>query len=154
MATISEDIDVITIFGSGNDAGAGLPIGEPTDRGEESLCGFINKAIDEVQRLFPLVPFGIITPTPWNGGEPNDTNATWFINYSKAIQDICALRGVPCLDLYHCSNLHPSNEEFRRLAYSRDADGVDGNPNGTHPDENGHKIIAPRFKSFLESLLM
>lgn len=154
ISSISADVDVITIFGSGNDAGADLPIGEPEDTALTSLCGYINKCIDEVQRLFPLVPFGIVTPTPWNGGEPNDPTSAWFTNYSKAIVDICALRGVPCLDLYHCSNLHPSNEEFRRLAYSRDADGVDGNPNGTHPDENGHKIIAPRFKAFLETLLI
>ena len=33
------------------------------------------------------------------------------------------------------------------LAYSKDGG------SGTHPDETGHKIIAPRFKGFLETLL-
>lgn len=143
-----ESPDVITIFGSGNDATSGLPIGVIDEENESSICGFINKTISEVQKLFPTTPFGIITPTPWIGAEPSDSGATWFKAYCEAIVNICKRRGVPCLDLYYCSNLHPSNSDFRRLAYSHD----DGN--GVHPDEIGHKIIAPRFKSFLDSLIM
>jgi hypothetical protein len=44
--------------------------------------------------------------------------------------------------------LHPSNADFRTIAYSHDGGG------GTHPDENGHKIIAPRFEAFLKTLLL
>lgn len=145
---IPQDADVITIFGSGNDLSAGLSLGEPTDTSEtESLCGYIHKTIDVIQTNFPLIPFGIITPTPWIGLEPSQTPNS-MSRYSDAIVAICKIRGVPCFDLYHCSNLHPSNATFRELAYSRD----DGN--GVHPDENGHKLIAPRFKAFLETIVL
>ena len=68
--------------------------------------------------------------------------------YSDAIVEICRRRGVSCLDLYHCSNLHPTDESFCSKAYTRD----DGN--GVHPEETGHRIIAPRIMQFVVSLIM
>ena len=68
--------------------------------------------------------------------------------YIDAIIEICKRKSIPVLDLYHKSNLHPDDADFRALAYSKD----DGN--GVHPDETGHKIIAPMFESFLDSLLL
>lgn len=55
---------------------------------------------------------------------------------------------IKALDLYHCSNLRPWTEEGRVACYSKD----DGN--GVHPDENGHKLIAQRFKAFLDTLIL
>lgn len=145
---IPQDADGITIFGSGNDLSAGLPLGEPTDSSEtESLCGYIHRTIDVIQTNFPLIPFGIVTPTPWIGLEPSQAPNS-MSRYSDAIVAICKIRGVPCFDLYYCSNLHPSNPTFRELAYSKDEG------NGVHPDEVGQKIIAPRFLAFLDSLLL
>ena len=147
---IPNDADVITVFGSGNDMSAGLDIGTITDTGNTTLCGCINQTLDVIFNNHPLVPVGVITPTPWMNTEPSDTNAgaTKMQNYVEAIVQICARRGIPYLDLYHCSNLHPSNATFRTLAYSKD----DGE--GTHPDEKGHAIIAPRFEAFLKTLLL
>ena len=68
--------------------------------------------------------------------------------YSAAIVEICKRRSIPCLDLYHCSNLRPWEAKFRELFYTRD------NGGGCHPDENGHAILAPKFAAFLEYLIM
>lgn len=146
VASIPEDADLITIFGSGNDMSAQLDLGTVTDSTNETLCGCINITLDAIFEAFPLVPLGIITPTPWINNEPSD-GTTNFSNYCEKIVEICALRGIPCLDLYHCSNLHPDDADFRDIAYSRDEG------NGVHPDENGHKIIAPRFRQFVFSLI-
>lgn len=146
IANVPTDADVVTIFGSGNDLTAGIELGEITDTGTETLCGCINTTIDNLIAIMPTVQLGIITPTPWVGYKPGDKNTMEL--YSNAIVDICKARSIPCLDLYHCSNLRPWTEEGRAACYSKD----DGN--GVHPDENGHKLIAPRFKAFLESLLM
>lgn len=186
------DISLITIFGSGNDMGAGLPVGSASDTGTDSLAGYINATIDAVRAKFPTIPFGIITPTPWVHYEPSDTGTTAskFQAYAAVIVEICARRGVPCLDLYHCSNLYPDSIEFRALAFKRDGiwkkvtdtstisdewvlitseniaeyqalcddqlavgDYVE-NSGGVHPDEVGHAIIAPRFKEFINSLIL
>ena len=154
IMSINETPDVITIFGSGNDLFKGLQLGAVNDNTTSSLCGYINLTIDYLVEQYPLVPYGIITPCPWEYMEPNENTIHPTLgvenpmrSYCEKMVEICKLRGVPCLDLYHCSNLHPSNAAFRALAYTRD----DGN--GVHPDEKGHKLIAPRFRAFLESLI-
>ena len=141
---IDEDFDVITIFGSGNDLSLISSLGEPDDTETNTICGCINATIDNLFKKYPLANLGIVTPTPWDTSRSNNS----MEQYSNAIVEICKNRGIPCLDLYHCSGLRPWEATFRELAYSKD----DGS--GTHPDETGHAIIAPRFEAFLDSLLL
>lgn len=139
------DADVVTIFGSFNDLDTGLPIGSVDDTGTDTLAGCINTTIDNLQAIIPLVNLGIVAPTPWDTTQPSTSGQAF--NYVEMLKAICERRSIPFLDLWRESNLRPWNADFRALAYSKDDGG------GTHPDENGHKIIAPRFKSFLETLL-
>ena len=125
-------------------SGGGL--GNATDTGTTTICGCINTTIDNLYTMLPTVQLGIITPTPWSGYNPANSGNNMEL-YNNAIVEICKLRGIPCLDLYHCSALRPWDETFRTAAYSKDDTGV-------HPDETGHAIIAPRIKAFLETLIM
>ena len=143
--TIPTDSDVITIFGSGNDCS--LTLGTPTDATADTICGCINLTIDGIRNRIVGANIGIITPTPWVQ-YPTTTADNKMDLYVNAIVEICRLKGVPCLDLYHCSNMLPWEEDFRNAFYKHD----DGN--GVHPDEDGHKLFAPRIKAFLETLLM
>lgn len=147
ISSVPTDADVVTIFGSGNDLGAGLALGDPADTGTTTLCGCINTTIDNLIALMPTVSLGIVSPTPWVGSAPSNP-ACGMALYSKALKTICEYRSIPFLDLYHCSNLRPWTEEGRNACYTKD----DGN--GVHPDETGHALIAPRFRAFLETLLM
>lgn len=140
------DADVVTIFGSFNDLGAGLSIGSVDDTGTTTLAGCINTTIDNLQTVIPLVNLGIVAPTPWDTTQPSTSGNAY--NYVEMLKAICARRSIPFLDLWRESNLRPWDADFRELAYSKDGG------SGTHPDENGHKLIAPRFKAFLETLLM
>jgi hypothetical protein len=142
---IPEDTDVVTFYGSGNDLATDL--GEVTDTGTDTLCGCINTTIDRYNELFPGVPLGIVTPCPWASSNPSNPNNKMAL-YSDAIVEICRRRSIPCLDLYHCSNLRPWEAAFRELFYTRDDGG------GCHPDENGHAILAPKFAAFLEQLIL
>lgn len=148
VANIPTDADVITIFGSGNDNQfVGSALGKASDSGTETLGGCINTTIDAILAKMPMAVIGIISPTPWIGYSPNNKGNVMDV-YSELLKEICTLRGIPFLDLYHCSGLRPDDATFRSLAYSRDEG------NGVHPDENGHKLIAPRFKAFLETLVL
>lgn len=146
ISTIPTDVDVVTVFGSFNDLSISTEIGNPTDTGTNTICGCINTTIDHLFEKCPLIRLGIITPTPWINQRPDNTD-TQDALYVDAIINICNLRGIPVLDLFHCSGLRPWEESFRTLAYSND----DGD--GTHPDEVGHSIVAPKIKAFLETLL-
>ena len=154
---IPPDSDVITIYGSFNDLDGGYEIGTKTDTGLKTIGGCINKALDDLYARIPNANVGVITPCPWeqytplaglvpNAGRPEDQSER-AIAYCRLICDICEMRGIPCLDLFHCSGLEPWKEEVRKTLYTRDGGA------GCHPDENGHLLIAPRFLEFLETLL-
>lgn len=149
VANIPTDADVITIFGSGNDNPffATAKLGTASDTGTETIGGCVNTTLDNIYARMPMAVVGIISPTPWVGYSPTN-KGNGMENYSALLKEICERRGIPFLDLYHCSGLRPDDAIFRSLAYSRDEG------NGVHPDENGHKLIAPRFKAFLETLVL
>ena len=152
ILNVPTDADVVTIFGSGNDLSTTwntYGLGEVTDTGTDTICGCINKTIDNLYSVLPTVQLGIITPTPWDCFYPSATAdpQNRMSLYSEKIVEICKRRSIPCLDLYHCSGLRPWETSFKALAYSKDDGG------GTHPDETGHSIIASRIKAFLESLI-
>lgn len=143
---VPADSDVVTFFGSGNDASSGLPLGTATDTGTTTVAGCINTAIDNLYTIIPAPALGIITPTPWKNNMPY--NNGWMESYANLLVAICKRRSIPCLDLYHCSNLDTNSTDVQAIAYSRD------NGNATHLNEFGHKMIAPRIQAFMETLLM
>lgn len=147
VADVPLDADVVTIFGSGNDLVHGYTLGDVTDTGTTTICGCINTTFDALITRMPTIQLGIVAPTPWESWPPSTADNA-MAKYVEALQKICSNRSIPFLDLYHCSNLRPWTAEGRAACYSRD----DGN--GGHPDENGHKIIAPRFEGFLDFLLV
>lgn len=147
ILNIPTDSDVVTIFGSFNDLALISVIGTATDTGTDTIGGCINTTLDNLFSIMPLANVGIITPTPWETSTPLDptNNANKYVDL---LIEICNLRGIPCLDLFHCSQLRPWEESYRELCYSHDEG------SGVHPDENGHKIIAPEFEAFLNRLLL
>lgn len=145
ISNVPTDADVVTIFGSFNDNSfCADSLGNPSDTGTDTICGCINKTINNLYAVLPTVQLGIVAPTPW--GTISDSNTSG--QYVEALKQICAKRGIPFLDLYHCSGLRPWDATFRQLAYSKDEG------SGVHPDETGHKMIAPHFKSFLDTLIL
>ena len=67
--------------------------------------------------------------------------------YCSLLKQIANKNGIPYLDLYHESNMRPSDADFREHFYSRD-----GN-NGVHPDENGHERIHSQIREFLAKII-
>lgn len=151
ISSVPTDSDIVTIFGSNNDMfGENWEVGEITDTGTTTLCGFINGTIDALYQAFPTAKLGIITPCPWENIYPSATTTIGRkgIAYSKALVDICAYRGIPCLDLFHCSGMRPWEANYRALFYTGDEGG------GVHPDANGHRILASHIGAFLDTLLV
>lgn len=154
MADVPTDADVYTIFGSFNDyqfsLDNNLPIGDPTDSGTSSICGYINDALDALFTRVPLANLGVIAPCPWGGVNaisPSQTAKDFGDDYTEAIKLCCERKSIPFLNLYTESGLRPWDSNFRSGAYSNDA-------TGTHPDAVGHEILATKIEAFLDSLLM
>lgn len=155
---VPADVDVVTIFGGGNDLSTTWEtygLGDVTDTGTDTICGCINTTLDNLFSVLPMANLGIITPTPWKHFYPAATTekASRMNQLCEKLVEICRLRSIPCLDLYHCSGLRPWDKTFRDAVYTKDVVESDGELGGVHPDENGHKVIATKIKTFLENLL-
>lgn len=146
VLNIPSDADVVTIFGSFNDLGAGIDVGSVDDTGISTLAGCINTTISNIQSIIPTVRLGIIAPTPWQASQPTTSGGAY--NYVEMLKNICERRSIPFLDLWRCSNLRPWDADFRALVYSNDPEGE-----ATHPNEIGHSLIAPMFRQFILSLI-
>lgn len=147
ILNVPTDSEVVTIFGSFNDLGAGVPHGTKSDTGTDTLGGAINTTIDNLYSILPTTPLGIISPTPWHTSKiDNPENSA--TTYAKLLEDICHDRGIPFLNLYHSSGLRPWEESYRNLVYDKDPVG-----NGTHPNEVGHKLISTQIREFLKTLI-
>ena len=143
---VPADADVVTIFGSGNDVSILSQLGRITDSGTDTICGCVNTTINKLYSINPAMQIGIISPTPWVNHQPSNNSGMGV--YSTALKDICAMHGIPFLDLYRCSGFRPNDKAYRDLVFSKDSG------NGVHPNELGHKIIASRIKAFLDSLIV
>lgn len=160
IVNVPTDVDVITIMGSINDLSrtASYDLGNPTDTGTDTVCGCINKTLDELFNVFPLANVGIISPLPTKvyTSFVTEEDGDWYriVRYCDNLMEICRRRSIPVLDLYHGSGLRPWDKNFRDALYTKDDVDGDGELGGVHLDENGHKIIATKIKAFLETLLM
>lgn len=146
ISNIPLDTDIVTFFGSFNDIWDNPTIGNIDSSDLSTVCGCINKTLDELNNRLPIVKCGIITPTPWSQYPPyiNDSLASQYVN---SLIEICKRRGIPYLDLFHCSGLRPWEESYRNICYTNDGG------NGTHPNEIGHEIIAHRIYNFMKTLI-
>ena len=146
IADIPNNTSVVTIFGSLNDGDAGMSLGNADDSGFTTVAGYINNTLESFVNDHPLMPIGIIAPTPWLGQSATSNNA-FGRQYTELLHEICMRRGLPFLDLFYASGLNPENTQQRLAQYSRDP------VYGQHPSEYGHQMIAPKFNEFLKKLL-
>ena len=159
----TENIDIVTVFGSGNDMNLNASpifdgktweeaLGVFTDINTDTICGCINTFLNNYYSKHPTTPIGIIAPTPWKNWPTTLISNNRFNDYTKALQTICEYRGVPFLDLYHYSNLRPEDQTNCNACFYNGTS-LDGNGDGVHPNELGHKIIASKIYEFLKTLL-
>lgn len=162
ISAVPTDADFVTIFGSGNDLNIEAmdkfggkswaeALGTYTDTGTDTICGCVNTCLDNYFAVMVTAPIGIIAPSPWRP-YPTTTPNNRMSDYVTALKQIAEYRGVPFLDLYHCSNLRPENAANRAACYY---DGeLDGNGDGVHPNALGHQIIASKIYQFVKNLLI
>lgn len=150
VVDIPSDVDIITIFGSGNDLGLYNQIGTPSDSGTSTICGCINTTLDYIANNFPTVPVVVIAPTIWKDQIPtSNTPMTYYVQF---LEEIAKRRSLHFLNMYTGGGLNPNNAaQLAALFYDQD---LDGNGDGVHPNNAGHRIIAPKIKNAIESALI
>lgn len=135
--TKNADIDIVTIFGSGNDVAH--------DR--------TNLANSEVYAALSHLCFNrpglrviVVPPSPWTWkyyGETEDAINQWkanwktYCNHLKECAVACNFRYVS--DMYDCPPFNPNFTGHIDKFFTT------GNRDGIHPDINGHEALAPYF---------
>lgn len=143
---MSDDADAVVVFGGTNDWGHGdALIGEFSDRTDETFYGACHNLFRNLICKYPGKPIVILTPLHRTGEEQlhirGDKKLT-LKNYIDIIKEIAEYYSLPVCDLYSNSALQPDVKIIQKKFI----------PDGLHPNDEGHAILAERIGNFLSSL--
>ena len=143
------DADIVAVFGGTNDYGHGdAPIGEMADRTPDTFYGALHLLFSGLITKYPAARIVVLTPlhrsyedNPFGSvRKPVPTGA--LIDYVRVIRQVAEYYSLPVLDLYANSGLQP-NVPIIREKYV---------PDGLHPNDEGHRILAEQIAAFLMTL--
>ena len=142
-SSMTDDADIVTVFGGTNDQGNNIPIGEWGDDSEYTLYGAMKILCEGLINKYMGKKIGFITPLP---KYENSTDYSYpseaFKPYIDCIKDVCARYSIPVLDLWTESGIAPSMSTVRAAMI----------PDGLHPNATGHEVISWKIQRFLERL--
>lgn len=145
---MDNEADVVVVFGGTNDYGHGdAPLGEFSDRTPDTFYGACHYLYANLLRKYIGKPIIILTPLhrcdeysiPGEGqfGEKGPLK-----RYVDIIREVAEYYSLPVLDLYANSGIQPEIEEIRDKYV----------PDGLHPNDLGHEILANKLEVFLKNL--
>lgn len=136
---MNDDADIITVFGGTNDVS--VPIGTFSDDTDTTLYGACHILMRGLIEKYIGKKIGFILPL-----QRYDSGNVEMNNLVKArvdvIKELCEYYSIPCIDLWREGSIYPFSANVRSAVI----------PDGLHPNENGHAIIASKIASFLERL--
>lgn len=142
---MDKDADVIVVFGGTNDYGhATIPMGEFDNYDITTFYGGVHNLCQYLVKEY--VGKTIVFMTPLHRME--EKRFTWcdkssdLICFVRAIREVCEHYSIPVLDLYKESGMN-GNMQVWCDHYM---------PDGLHPNDLGHEIIAHKLQKFLENL--
>lgn len=147
-------VDIVTVFFGTNDWGfANKPLGMFLDNTEETIAGCINICLTKLLNKFSNKVIALLTPLPrldnWGSNASSNSQGYTLEQLVSLIIKYAKHYSIPYLDLYHESNLPvwvPAANEYYFTAPNLPE------PDGLHPNDAGHKVIARKVKAFLESI--
>ncbi|EOU2014440.1 SGNH/GDSL hydrolase family protein [Clostridium perfringens] len=131
---MSDDADIITVFGGINDANNKLPVGNFEDREKTTLYGAMHILCQGLHKKYIGKRLGFITPLNYGNAEHKP--------YIDCIKEVCSYYSIPCLDMWSNGLVITHIQEIMEELC----------PDGLHPNEKGHDIIARKVKQFLYTL--
>lgn len=143
------DADLIVVFGGTNDFGHGdVSVGEFHDRTNTTFYGACRLMMEKLITKYPGKAIVIMTPlhrlneeSLHGDGSKAEISAP-LITYVNAIKEVAAYYSLPVIDLWSISGLQPAVPAIQEKYV----------PDGLHPNDDGHAILAERIGAFLETL--
>lgn len=157
-ATVTQDADYLTVFFGTNDWSNSDPnntklLGVFGDTDTTTIAGCVYKCLNQLVTRFYNKRIAVFTPLPRsdNYGSNAAPNSRGFTleQLAKVIKQTADHLSIPCLDLYHESNLpvwvYAGNQFYFTPPTGGSADGL-------HPNGAGHQILARKIQKFLEAI--
>lgn len=158
--SITQTPDFVTLFWGANDLiRAPKNLGNRDSTGTDSLGGLMNIALSALINKFYNKKFAVFTLLPRDIYN-NVTNAVAVdesgvsqgytaTQVADLIIAICEKYSIPVLDLYRESNLYPWITAANQYYFTAPSN---TEPDGLHPNDNGHKLMAHKIREFMEGL--
>lgn len=135
--------DAVVVFGGTNDFGHGLaPFGETGDNTPYTFLGACEYLFAHLRQRYPDIPIAVVTPlhraeedSPY--GDGSKTHSRPLKDYVAGIRQAARRHGLPVLDLF------TADPDPLPLGLF---------PDGLHPNDAGHAILAGLIADFLKGL--
>ena len=134
------DADMIVVFGGTNDFGHGdAPLGEMSDRTVWSFYGALHVLYNSLFQKYPNAKIVVLTPMKRH---EEARNGRFLLPFVEAVREVAGSYQLPILDIYadFPVDLHDPKIEAAYI------------PDGLHPNDAGHMMIAETLVRFLEKL--
>lgn len=145
---MDDDADIIVVFGGSNDYGHGIALlGTNDDRTPYTFYGACHTLFSGLINKYPFATIVVMTPVQrsskpdYNRIHPQRYDAT-LLDFVNILKEVAMYYSIPVLDLYSVSGIHPQIE-CNRINFC---------PDGLHPNDAGHALIASRLAGFLKTL--
>ena len=148
---MDENADAVIVFGGTNDFGHGdAPIGTFDDRTPDTFYGACHDLMSYLVGRYCGKPIVFLSPLhrieeddPAGDGTDRklEVRAT-LAEYRSILLQVAAYYGLPVLDLYAVSGMQPAHPVCRARLM----------PDGLHPSDEGHAIIADKLGNFLKTI--
>lgn len=147
---MDKDADAIVVFGGTNDFGHGdAPLGSFEDRTQDTFYGACHMLFEYLINTYPEATIVIMTPlhrgnednVRGDGFKPLDVVAP-LVSYVKIIKEVAEYYSLPVLDMWSVSGIQPRVPVIKQKYC----------PDGLHPNDAGHALMAKRLEGFLRSL--
>ena len=151
MEEMDESADAVVVFGCTNDYGHGdAPLGAFTDRTPETFYGACHYLMSNLVRRYCGKPIVFMSPLhrlhendPAGDGTDRKLEVRAPLSrYREILLEVAAYYALPVLDLYSTSGMQPALDVCRERLM----------PDGLHPSDEGHAIIARKLGEFLKAL--
>ena len=143
VETMDEDADVIIVFGGTNDFGHGdAPFGVASDRTPDTFCGACHTLMSSLIARYPGKVIVFMTPLHRASEVNPDRKGHILVDYVDVIKETARYYSLPVLDLFAMSGIQPREQIIRERFC----------PDGLHPNDDGHAILADRIAGFLRAL--
>lgn len=147
-STMDDDADLVIVAGGTNDWGhEHTNLGTFEDRGVDTFYGAMHTICDGLMKKYCGKDIIFMTPIKRNLNgmkyyEHNNLGYT-LTQFCNAIKEVCAYYGIPVLDMYEKCPINPIVDGYMDKYI----------PDGTHPNFNGHRLMARYVAGFIRSLV-